>query len=561
MKIIEWSLQNFSSFGNIEQTIKLNQENGELILLYGTNGSGKTGTLKSIDFSLFGEILNKRGKRMSQKLIPNRLNGNCKTSIKYISDNGEEIEIVRNLSGSLKTTLTIDGQPYNKAGKVQDRIEESIGYDIDTFKAFISLDLNIFKDYINLTPDDKRTILDKLFNLQIINDLNKILKQLRSQNDSEFSTINSQIRLYEDQIESLKASIEDASNIIKENNTSKLSELKDKMNSNKSKYIELESNRDDLEKKLEEHDGIYKQLSDKLLDINRDEKEIQKQIDLYDSGKCPTCGSDLSVKLDIKSSLSERLSKTLDIKSEIAVLLEKARIDKIESKEALKLADIEFNTMTEMLSSLKREMNSIKEKIESDKNDSVELDTINSNLRSLEDKYSKKQSEFVESQKMKFVYDTLLPIWGETGIKRDIIDSIIDPINQCIKEDMSIIGSKYDIEIDNNFDVVMTEWGVEIDPDTLSTGEGKRVNLIIMLAYLKIMSMKRGTNLLILDELFAGIDLDGVDYVLKLLKKYANDSNVNIVIVHHSEMNKSMFDRILKVNKIQYSFIEDEKID
>lgn len=563
MKILEWSLQNIGSFGNIKQTIKLNQDTGELILLVGENGTGKTSAIKSIDLSFFGEILNKRGKRLSQKLISNRINGNGETNIKYISDNNENIEITRKLSSGLKTEMIIDNEKYEKAGKIQSRIEESIGYDIDTFKTFISLDLNIFKDYINLTPDDKRTILDKLFNLQSINELNKILKQLKTQNENDFSNINFQIKQYEEQIESLNESIKKAVNIIKENNDNILLELKEKMNSNKDKYIELEETRDKLEEKLTSYENECDTLNDKCNDIKRDIKDIQKQIDLYNTGKCPTCGSDLSVKLDIKKDLNTRLKKTNDILEKTETILNKSKEDKNLAKENLKKAEISFNTMTEMLSLTKKEIKEIKEKIEKDKNNNndVQLKIIKENLSDLEIKRDEKKELFTESQKMKFVYDTLLPMWGENGIKRDIIETIIDPINESIKENISIIGSKYDIELDNNFDVKMTEWGEEIDPDTLSTGEGKRVNLIIMLAYLKTISMKRGTNLLILDELFAGIDLDGVDYTLKLLKKYANESNINIIIVHHTDLNKSMFDRILKVKKIQYSFIEDEKIN
>ncbi len=41
MQILEIGLRNFQSFGNIRQTIKLNTEKGELILLVGSNGAGK----------------------------------------------------------------------------------------------------------------------------------------------------------------------------------------------------------------------------------------------------------------------------------------------------------------------------------------------------------------------------------------------------------------------------------------------------------------------------------------------------------------------------------------
>ncbi len=42
MIISEITLKNFKSFGNNEQSLKLNTKNGELILLMGRNGMGKS---------------------------------------------------------------------------------------------------------------------------------------------------------------------------------------------------------------------------------------------------------------------------------------------------------------------------------------------------------------------------------------------------------------------------------------------------------------------------------------------------------------------------------------
>jgi ABC-type branched-subunit amino acid transport system ATPase component len=41
MLISEIKIKGYKSFGNNEQTLKLNTENGELILLVGSNGNGK----------------------------------------------------------------------------------------------------------------------------------------------------------------------------------------------------------------------------------------------------------------------------------------------------------------------------------------------------------------------------------------------------------------------------------------------------------------------------------------------------------------------------------------
>jgi ABC-type Mn2+/Zn2+ transport system ATPase subunit len=81
-----------------------------------------------------------------------------------------------------------------------------------------------------------------------------------------------------------------------------------------------------------------------------------------------------------------------------------------------------------------------------------------------------------------------------------------------------------------------------------------------MLAYIKMIRLKKEVNILILDELFASIDIEGVDFILKLMKKYANERQINIIVVHHSELNKALFDRIIEVKKTHYSYIEDSRL-
>lgn len=64
MIISEISLKNFKSFGNTEQSLKINEKNGELILLVGDNGNGKCVDKKTIidididDLILSVELIN-----------------------------------------------------------------------------------------------------------------------------------------------------------------------------------------------------------------------------------------------------------------------------------------------------------------------------------------------------------------------------------------------------------------------------------------------------------------------------------------------------------------------
>ena len=60
MLISELGIKGFKSYGNNEQILKLNTEKGELILLVGNNGAGKSSLLDSFDYTLYGKT---RGKK------------------------------------------------------------------------------------------------------------------------------------------------------------------------------------------------------------------------------------------------------------------------------------------------------------------------------------------------------------------------------------------------------------------------------------------------------------------------------------------------------------------
>lgn len=554
MKINKWWWKNLGSYGDIVQTIDFLPDKGELILLTAKNGQGKTTMLNALDMGLYGEILNKKGKRMSQKSIPNRINGNMECGVEFSTKEYDNITISRALSGGLKTTLHENGEPNTKAKKIQDRIDEIIGFDMESFKSFISINVNIFKDFINLTPEDKRTILDKLFNLQQINQLNKILKGLASKNLDSNNSIKREMDIYEKNIKSLKESIEEMLTKTQNNSDQKIEELKAQLISHKEIYTSLESKKTKYEEKFEQLNDEISKLNSKKQDINRDIKDIQKQIDLYDQGKCPTCGSDLSIMLDVKKDLVIRKEQTETILSEITESIAEYEETYKVGKQKYNKIVTDFNNLTELLSDIKSEINVLKSQ-----SNTIDIEPIKNNIKKNEESKIEAESKFLETEKLKSVYELLSPMWGENGIKRDIIQDIIDPLNNFIKEDLEALKMVHGVELDNNFDAHIYEWNNEIDSDTLSTGEAKKINLVIMFAYIKTLRLKIDINILNLDEIFASVDIEGIEDILALMKKYANERGINIILVHHSELNRMFFDRVISVKKGAFSFIEDER--
>lgn len=554
MIIKEWWFKNYKSYGSVEERIILN-DNGELILLIGKNGNGKSSLISSLDLACYGEELNKKGKRLSKANFPNRINGDMEVGVRFETD--QELFITRkmaNTSAPLKTNLVIDKIPFNKANKLDEKIIEKIGFDFKTYKSFISMNVNNFRNFISLTPEEKRILLDKLFNLEQINELNKILKELQKTNTRDLSTLKSQIDVYNENILELQETIDVVLEKNKNNSDARLDEIKKLLTEHKATFLNLEDLKANIEEEIEIFkDGISK-LSTKKVNIQRDINDIEDKIELYKGGKCPTCFHDLTDELNLLPELEERLEKTKQVLNKTNEKISEAKKELAANEQEYQKTVLNLQNLTGQVNILKREQSDLK----IDKNDNLE--EFNKNIDSLKTKKDNKESEYLETQKLKYVYDILLPIWGEQGIKRDIIDSIIDPINQFIEDDLIHLKTRFRVELDNNFDAHIYEWNEEIDPDTLSTGEEKKINLIIMLAYIKMLRMKRDINVLFLDEVFASVDMEGIEDILILFKKFANDRHINIFLVHHSELNEHYFDRVLYINKNTFSNIEQKII-
>ena len=137
MLISQLSIRGFKSYGNNEQVLNLNTEKGELILLAGLNGAGKSSLLDSFDYVLYGKCKGKKKKWSTLSTLPNRISGELLNKVKFVSSS-TEIEIERGISPSV-LRLKENGVWNDRAGKVNldDKIEKYIGYDIETFKSFI----------------------------------------------------------------------------------------------------------------------------------------------------------------------------------------------------------------------------------------------------------------------------------------------------------------------------------------------------------------------------------------------------------------------------------------
>ena len=579
MLINELGIRGFKSYGNNEQILKLNTEKGELILLVGNNGAGKSSLLDSFDYTLYGKVRGRKKRWATLSTLPNRINGELLNRIKFVS-NGTEVEIKRGISPSV-LELWENGVLNERAGKsnIDEKIESYIGMDIETFKSFISMSINDFKNFISLSNEEKQLLLDKLFNLEVINILNTILKDIAKNNKVRAASFDAEIRTLDDSISSIKKSIEKALERERQEAQLALEREKEDIQAEIDRITsEMNSKKDDyktLKEKLEKIKQKENELTDELdtekkqyLNTQNDIKNVQREIDLYDSGKCPTCRTDFNSDhfSNLRIALVDKKTSFESIKTEIEENITKVKERQTKLKGLSDTTTNAFNDLNFLLRNYKSEIDKLQKKKESQQvpvnpTPSVNVQEFQNTIDELEEKKLVSTENITVCKEKELYYKELNRIFGEDGVKKSIIAGIIKPINHFISENIKKMMLPFDVRLDETFTAEIKQLGSPIEHDSLSTGETKKVNISILIAYLKLIRTKRHINILFLDEVFSSIDIEGIDSILALLKSFANDYNINIFVVHHAILNQEMFDRILKINKEVFSSIEEVSLD
>ncbi len=560
MIISELTIKGFKSYGNNEQTLKLNTEKGELILLVGNNGAGKSALLDSFDYTLYGKVRGRRKKWATLSTLPNRINGELLNSIKF-NALGTDVEVKRGISPNI-LELYENGVPNDKAGKgnIDDKIEKYIGMDVETFKSFISMSVNDFKNFISLSNEEKQLLLDKLFNLEVINILNGILKDIAKNNKIRSVSLDTEIKTLEESILSIQKSIEKSIEKEKENIQQEIDNLILEMNSKKDEYKSLKEKVEKVKLKETELSDELDSEKKQYLSVLNDIKNTQKEIDLYDSGKCPMCKTDFHSEhfINLRNTLVEKKEEFEKIKAEIEANVTSIKEKQSKLKTLAEKTTTSFNDLSYLLKNYKTQIDKLNlKKSQESGESSINVQEFKNTIDELEEKKSVSNDNISICKEKELYYKELNRIFGEDGVKKSIIAGIIKPINHFISENVKKMDLPFDVKLDETFTAEIKHLGSVIEHDSLSTGETKKINISILTAYLKLIRTKKHINILFLDEVFSSIDIEGIDSILMLLKSFANEYNINIFVVHHAILNQEMFDRIISINKDIFSSFQE----
>jgi len=570
------TMKNFLSIGNVTQTINLSKSGINLVLgenldLGGNgsrNGTGKTSLLQAISYGLYGQSLT----NIKKENLVNKINGkNMFVSIEF-EVNGHQYRIERGRkpnffryivdNKNISDEETDEAQGENK--DTQKEINELLGMSHTMFKHIIALN-TYTEPFLSLGAAKQREIIEELLGITLLSQKAESLKEKIKNTKVSMDQEEFQIKTVKQSNERIQNTLND---IVKKltawesNHTQNLTDI----NAAISQLNNLE-----IEKEIQFHKNneIHKELAQAKNQLERDVSSKRRHLNLitsqfnttlssYESAKnhsCPTCGQDLhddkhdNIKQDLESKILNLDSQISQEKAEIDKLLEDIKSLNV-SLETVPLSSTVYtileqalnhrNTLDQLKKDLEKEQESTNPYVDqknsiSDSIQEISYDTLNTLAK------DKEHQEFL----LKLLTNK------DSFIRKKIIDQNLAYLNSRLNEYLEKLGLPHQIKFLNDLSVEITLLGQDLDFDNLSRGERTRLILGLSWAFRDIFeNINHNINLVFVDELLdSGMDPQGLEGSVQVLKKMDRDRGKNIFIISHREELITRVHNVLLVTK------------
>lgn len=544
MRIDKIRFRNFASYGNKDQEIDLTGPPA-FYQIVGQNGAGKTTISDAIKFVSYGKVDKK-----SLKDLANRTNKHAWVALDAFTKN-KKVSVERTINPS-GMSLSVDGIPYDKSryegkGASEYLTDELLDIPYYVFSNIISLSINDFKSFMTMGAKDKREIVDRVLGYQIINDMRTLLSK-------ESSSLTRTIDEYSGKLDgarrNLSSSMDELDALARklQENTDEKSKLLNEQLTKFRQLLEIHS------KKLEEFRDREKQLNEEiqkyqglLATAKGNMDYASRRLDLYRSNQCPTCGGSLETDhhITIKQGLETDYNNA---KADFEKYRAEAESIRSRKSEMDRERDDLMSKGSKIQSGINEASNHLRQ---------LQFTGNDQQTESIRNLIARIESEIQEWTKTKSQNESKLA-WikvmeesvGENGIKRIAMQRIIPAFNSEIYNMMLQMHLDYTVTFDENFDATLMHLGEEISPATLSFGESKKVDFVILIAWIRLMKMKYPTmNLLFLDEIFSSVDQDGIHSILQILHKVCQELQMNIFVISHNPLPQEVFDYRIEIEK------------
>jgi DNA repair exonuclease SbcCD ATPase subunit len=555
---VRW--KNILSTGNVFTEIDLCRSTNTLII--GSNGAGKSTILDALCFGLFGKPFRKINK-------PNLLNSiNQSHGVVEVefTIGKKSYKVVRGIKPNV-FEIYCNNDLLNQDSKskdYQEQLEKSIlKLNFKSFTQVVILGSASFVPFMQLSPADRRAIIEDLLDIQIFSSMNAILKEKSSELKEVTSKNKYNIDLTEEKIELQKHNIEEHkkhNDIEIKKKEDEITESEKEIESCENQINNIQSNIEILLKSIEDKTPTEKKIS-KLnqLESKMDDniKKNKKDISFYEQNdNCPTCKQGIGEEFrnnqisEIEKKIDTQQKGLEQIKEEIVKLDNRMKdIQKINSEIYKNNNEIIQNNST--IKSLNEFIKKLKIQISDLSNKKNNLEDDNSKLKKLKEELEALISEQQELTIEKQYYEYASTLLKDNGIKTKIIKQYLPIMNKLINKYLTAMDFFVNFNINENFEeTIKSRHRDEFSYDNFSEGEKMRIDLALLFTWRQIAKLKNSTNtnLLILDEVFdSSLDSVGTEEFLKLMGEMGSETNI-FVISHKGDQ---LFDKFRSVIRFQ----------
>lgn len=536
MYIDKIRIENFKSiydpleldFNNIKGLWKIN----------GDVGSGKTTIGEAVIFGLFGSI---KGKNNADLISWGKKHGLIEV---WCRARNKSIYIKREINayGMSPIYVEVDGEEviFTNKRDAQSQLENEY-YDISrvTVELLCIISFNNFKSLATLNTTDTKKFLDQVLGFYILTQYGDMCKELRNENRQRINDVNNSIRNIQGQINKLK----DIANMARIDGD----------------LDKVKKDRNELDEKLKELTQIYKdakelitkeleELNSKLSSIKTLGSNKKKEIDFIEQGTCPTCGAPIDQsQLEIKKKERQLLLESFNHVNE-DIIKKRGELGNVANEYTL-----EKNKVNKKLS----EVNSLIYKLE----EQARRQTINEDeIRNLEKRVEEYNNDIMTYTQEDTEWEMLWQILSN-DIRSKILSSFIPTLNENIIKYSQRLQQPYVIEFDSSFKCSIRLCGMdqEIALSSLSTGQLKTVDMIIILGVLGTILGGESCNVMFLDELFSNLHSDLRNEMCSVLKDFISDDQT-LFIISHYDLDDRYFDGTIKMKLERHNQYEQHSI-
>lgn len=561
--------KNILSYGN--KWTELDFSSG-LNLIKAQNGSGKSTILDAINFCLFGKPF--RNVKINQLI--NKYNGKDLIVEITFKISNDCYKIIRGLKPTLFSLYKNGEEIDNLSSKRlnQEEVDKLLGINERLFKNIVGIAVTNNKPFLTMSIGDKRSLIESIFNIDVLTAMAKDVKKRDALNKSEQRIKITELSGLQTNVKDNKNYIEKINNYITkfdETKANSIASFESSIKTYETIITEQQKHVTDGKAAIEKIHGTieapgldeFSLVNTQLGSTKHERDHINKTLsEINGAAVCPICGEKLDdvravehfnelrarlkeIDEKIVPELIARQNDLNERKKKYDALLQ--RINLINQKVIAE--EVKLQTNTKQLANLQIQLDECKKKT-----CDFSVAEYEVKLADLTEKVNALTKEISDIDHKIAVDTKLIDILGDEGLRMYFFKKLLPILNQRINFYLHKFELSVQLEFDPYMEEKITTGRFEQDYNQFSGGEKSRIDMAILLSFFDISKMisNWSCSMLFIDEVMdAGVDNAGTEQFLSTLYNIVteNEKNLGIYLISH------------KLNDIQINWNEIIEIE